>query len=642
MANEFAVHPELDPGFPTFPAVWKCPVTGLIVPKTPEQNLQWRADMLQLAEEDEDIRVDLYTACSQSVLFFINAFVFTLRIFEPDAETGNIKQAEHSHIPMVTWPIQDKHILRLEHCIDYGESLLTDKSRDMGATWDHIVVYVHRFLFRDSESHLLLSRKEDAVDQIDGLPKNYPFGPLADPGTLFGKIDYVLNRLPDWMLPRMNRKKMHLVNLDTGTRIDGESANATAGSSDRRTSIMMDEMAKMKEGESIKRSTRDVTACRFPCSTPNGAGTAYSKWRLSGTIPVFILPWWEHPEKGRGRYVAKDDLGRFKIRSPWYDAECEARSPKEVAIEIDMDHVGSGDTFFESVILEEHRVLFAKLPMRTMHIGFMKKIADDQVPDILIKKDLAKLRYVPNGAWRVWVPLTRGRPDQTRSYTLGVDISKGQGASNSVISIMCNETGEKIAEFADANTPPYEFARIAVAACLWCGGRTWPLLIWENNGDPGFDFGRQVVHTFNYPNIYFSRQAGTISEKRGKRYGWRSSPEEKAAALGLLRRAYAHGGFTNHSEEALEEAKTYVHYDGGGIGPAELVEESASARKCHGDRVIADMLCVVGAGDAPRTHRTPPKTSHRTFIGRMKAWKKKKKARTAQTHFDFRAVRRAA
>jgi hypothetical protein len=46
----------------------------------------------------------------------------------------------------VTWPIQDTHQLRIEHGIEEGESLLTDKSRDMGATWDHIAEYVHRLI----------------------------------------------------------------------------------------------------------------------------------------------------------------------------------------------------------------------------------------------------------------------------------------------------------------------------------------------------------------------------------------------------------------------------------------------------------------------------------------------------------------
>ena len=635
MSNEFRTQPELDDDFPNFPREWQCPVTGMRVPKDPTANLQWRAELLEAAEEDEELQDDLFTAASQSLLFFVNAFGFTLRVFE--SGEGN-KQAQHQHLPYVTWPIQDRHLLKIEHAIDEGEELLTDKSRDMGATWDHIAVYCHRFLFRDYESHLLMSRKEDAVDQLDGRPANYPYGTLSAPGTLFGKIDYFLSRLPEWMLPKMTRKKLHLVNLENNARLDGESSNATAGSSDRRTSIFLDEMAKMAEGESIKRSTRDVTACRLPCSTPNGAGTAFSQWRLSGTIPVFILPWWEHPEKGKDRYVQQDDLGRWRIRSPWYDHEAEHRSPKELAIEVDMDHVGSGDTFFEATILEEHKKLFARSPKRRMTIKFNKNIPDSKIPELLIKRSISELNFMPNGPWRIWCHLHQGRPDQSKTYTIGVDISKGMGASNSVISIMCNETREKIAEFADANTPPYELARLAVAACNWTGGKSRPLLIWENNGDPGFDFGRQVVHTYRYPNIYFDRQPGTVAEKKGKRYGWRSTPEKKANALGELRRAYAHSGFINHSEESLNEALTYVHFDNGGIGPAELVEENESARKTHGDRVIADTMCVVGVTEAPKNRNRRPAPPERSIGHRLEQFRRRKKNRKRWDKFDLRQI----
>jgi hypothetical protein len=639
MSNAFAIAPELDPHFPRTPRLWTCPITGMQVPKDPAANLQWRANLLTAAENDTDLQQDLYTACSQSVLFFINAFVFTLRIFEP-GEDGLVQQAEHSHLPFVTWEIQDEHILRIEHCVEEGEQLGTDKSRDMGATWDHLAEYVHRLLFRDDESHLMISRKEDAVDVLDGQPKNYPFGSLADPGTLFGKIDYIISRLPEWMLPRLMRKKMHLVNLDTRSRIDGESSNATAGSSDRRTSIFLDEAAKMKEAEAIFRSTKDVTACRLICSTPNGAGTAYSKLILSGRIPVMRLPWWEHPEKGANRYVKQDALGRWKIRSPWYDHEETVRTPKEMAIEIDMDHVGSGDTFFEATIVEQHKKLFAKKPSRLINIAFIKGTPDDRIPELLRKWDKSKLTYGPKGPWKLWTMLVNGRPDQARSYTLSCDIGKGMGASNSTCSIMCNETREKIAEYADANTPPYEFARLVCAAALWCGGRNKrPLVIWENNGDPGFDFGRQMVHVYQYPNVYFDRAAGTVGEKRGKRYGWRSSPEKKAAALGLLRRAYAHGKFINHSEAALNEALTYIHYEGGGIGPAELVEESDATRKAHGDRVIADMLCLVAHAEMPRVRKSERTAPHRSFAHRLAEFKRtKREANKPGRTFNFEAA----
>jgi hypothetical protein len=438
------------------------------------------------------------------------------------------------------------------------------------------------------------------------------------------------------MIPRLMRKGMSVVNLDNQTRIDGESCNATAGSSDRRTSIFLDEMAKMKEAEAIKRSTRDVTACRLVCSTPNGAGTTYSKWRMSGTIPVFVLPWWEHPEKGLGRYTKQDDLGRWKIRSPWYDAEELARSPQEMAIEIDMDHIGSGDTFFESTVIEQHKKQFGRPPRKRFGLAIKKTIADEEVSKILAKWEPEKVAWSPKGSWRVWTELVKGRPDQNFSYTVACDISKGQGASNSVISVLCNETRTKVAEYADANVPPHAFAKIAVAACLWFGGRNKrPLLIWENNGDPGFDFGNQITNVYRYPNVYYDRAVGTMSQKVGKRYGWRSTPEKKAACLGMLRRAYAHGRLKNHSLESLDECLTYIHYANGGIGPAGLVDESDSARKAHGDRVIADMLMLVGLGEAPKFKTDDTPDPQRSFGYRMKQWKAAKKTNDRSRQFNF-------
>ena len=213
-----------------------------------------------------------------------------------------------------------------------------------------------------------------------------------------------------------------------------------------------------------------------------------------------------------------------------------------------MDHVGSGDTFFEGNILEEHKMLFARKPPRSIAVNFFKDVPDAQVAAHIQKKTMNKVRYTGTGPMKIWVKTTKGRPDQTKTYTVAADISLGMGASNSVICVMCNETKEIIAEWANATTPPYALARIACAICLWAGGRSRPLLIWENNGHPGHDFGNQIVSTYQYPNVFFHRQDGTTAKKVGKRWGWRSNPESKAIALGELRRAYAHGGIINPSE----------------------------------------------------------------------------------------------
>jgi hypothetical protein len=96
MSNAFAIAPELDPHFPQTPRLWTCPLTGMQVPKDPAANLQWRAELLAAAENDPELQQDLYTACSQSVLFFVNAFCFTLRVFEQKGGETKVQQAEHS------------------------------------------------------------------------------------------------------------------------------------------------------------------------------------------------------------------------------------------------------------------------------------------------------------------------------------------------------------------------------------------------------------------------------------------------------------------------------------------------------------------------------------------------------------------
>ena len=128
-ANQFALEPTL-PEFPVITRMWTCPITGISVPKDRAQNLQWRAKLLKMAEDNPQLQQDLYTACSKSVLFWINAFCFTYRIFETETDTvnmGRIMQSRTADLPYVTWEIQDKHILKIEDAIDKAYSVLSDK-----------------------------------------------------------------------------------------------------------------------------------------------------------------------------------------------------------------------------------------------------------------------------------------------------------------------------------------------------------------------------------------------------------------------------------------------------------------------------------------------------------------------------------
>jgi hypothetical protein len=420
--------------------------------------------------------------------------------------------------------------------------------------------------------------------------------------ALFQKHDKINEWLPHWMLPPdilpgdKNRTKMHMHNTLTGATIDGESTTKHAGSGDRRLIALLDEFSKVEFGNEMRSATRDVALMRIINSTPAGAGTEYSRWKKSGQIKIFHLPFWEHPEKGAGRHVEEKALGGYEIRSPWFDVEAEVRSPKELAQEVLAQDVESGDMFFTAENISKHLAFHAAEPLTRHTIDIKGTISNDDVADYVKRRDLncVNINRNASGPLRVWTHLVLGRPDQSLSYRIGIDVSKGQGASNSVLSVKCRETGEKIAEWRDANTPAYELARVAVALAIWVGGKLphrLPLMKWEMNG-PGWDFGRMVVIKFEYPFYYKKEVEGQTTDTATKKYGWHADPTSKNSLLTMYDRVLAHGGYINHSEFALNELLYYIHFPSGYIGPAALVQESTAARKTHGDCVIADALTL--------------------------------------------------
>jgi hypothetical protein len=386
----------------------------------------------------------------------------------------------------------------------------------MGASWLCIAFIHWLWLFRLDAQLLELSRTETYVDQAGNMK------------ALFQKHDYINQWLPDWMRPpdclpgEKNRTKMHMMNVWNKSCIDGESTTKHAASGDRRLVILLDEFAKVEHGREMRSATRDAGLMRIVNSTVAGPGTEYSRWKNSGQIKVFSLMWWEHPSKGQGRYLQQNSITQvWKIRSPWYDNENLVRSPQEMAREIDAEDVEAGDLFFSMGSVDRHIALFAREPKERRTVDFQPGIANDMIPDVIKKRGLENVvcQQGERGPLRIWVNLINGRLDQNFTYIIGIDLSKGQGASNTVFSVKCKETKMKVAEWRDANTPPYEAARIAMALAIWVGGRTkLPFLKWENNG-PGWDFGRYVVRKWFYPFYYRAKRPGGINEKKTRMYG---------------------------------------------------------------------------------------------------------------------------
>ncbi len=632
-----SLKPQLTEPFPDIQEQWECTKTGLLIPKHEIPNIRYRARVLKESENDRGMQQDLMTASSESLLYWVNTFCWTFHQFDVAGDTGQKYMSENVHCPFISWDVQDILFEQLIRHLHMGKDILINKSRDMGASW-MCTIFIHwLWLFHPNAQLLELSRTEPYVDMVGNMK------------ALFQKHDYINKWLPEWMVPPLIgqgqkfRTKMHIYNDLNNACIDGESTTEHATSGDRRMVVLLDEFAKVKYGKLMRSATGPASLMRIVNSTVVGPGTEYSKWKSDGTVVVFPLMWWDHPDKGKGRYVEQNKVTQaWKIRSPWYVKQEKDLSPNELAREIDADDLEAGATFFTTSNIDKHIAIFGKDPLSQWNIDFKRGVPNDGIRSMLKKRQLSKVdaKRTCKGKLKIWVNLIEGRLDQHYDYIVGIDLSKGQGASNTVFSIKNRQTGEKIGEWADANTPVYEVSRICAALCLWIGGRRkLPFIKWEMNGDPGLDFGRIVVKIFCYPYYYRDVKEGTISRKQTKKYGWHNNKTSKGLLLRNYDRALAHGGYINHSILALQEAKMYIYYDGDSIGPACLVEESASAKKTHGDRAMADALTI-----EDKTHKfksnnkEAAKKDMRTAAGRKQALKDKrnKKTKDWRKSFDFR------
>ncbi len=520
--------------------------------------------------------------CSRDILFWWNTFLWT---YDP----RKTREDEYPVLPFITYPYQDEAILLTEASIG-RDDLLIEKSRDMGATWILMMVPLWRFLFRDLQTFLCVSRKESLVDSTE------------DPDTLFWKIDFALNHMPGWLRPAVNRQKLHFCNLENKSTIDGESTTGDLARGGRRTAVFLDEFPTVQNGEEVLRATRDVTESRLFCGTPNGTGNAFYRLRQKGDIRLLRFHWTQHPAKSRGLYTARngklkiqDNAYRFpaeypfildgKDRSPWYDEQCRrAASDREIAQELDIDYQASACMFFKSDVL--NRILKDDT-REPPHVGEIDFVTDPVECKGFVPMDRGRLR--------LWCPLdARNEPDRNQEYVLGIDISAGGGGSmgsNSAITVGCKRTGEMAAEFVTPEMMPHDFAVYAVALAQYFGGAK---MIWEANGY-GQLFGKTVIQ-MGYRNFYYRRNESNLNREITKQPGWWSSIPTKLLLLGEYRRVLGSGEFVNRSEDSVKECWEYIQLPSNSVvhASSQNMDDAAGAGESHGDRVISAALCWYG------------------------------------------------
>ena len=551
------------------------------IPRDLKRNLEWRSYVLgrvRHAKDDErnDVIETITHMCKMDPIFYMLTFSWT---YDPRIHGAK-------DVPFIPYPFQEEAIRRM---VEYlGEQdMLIEKSRDMGASWICLALFEWAWHFWPLQSFLMVSRNEDYVDKA------------GDMKALMPKVDFIHDRLPEWLTPRIDRRKLHMENLDNGSLINGESTTGDVARGDRRTAILLDEFASVERDFEAYKSTQHATNSRIFNSTPKGTHNAFYSAKCNDNIEKLRFHWSMHPDKAKGLYT--DERGR--LRSPWYDNECaRASHPMEIAQELDIDYHTSEAQFFDDAMIE----------------GLLPLTRDPLVrgdldinPEVWTPKE-----WVPSEKGRIllWTPLMGGTlpsPPETR-YVAGVDVATGTGATPSVISIARLDTGEKVCEVADGSMHPDRWAQFCVALCRWFHGA---LLSWEING-PGGIFTETILQ-IGYRNIYRRASKGKINETISDKVGWYSSTETKKVLLGVYRGALKEYRVRNYSRKALNECREYIFSPSAGVshGKASSKQtEASSARDNHGDRVIADAVMTMllmeyskrgGAKGKPLTIRPP-------------------------------------
>ena len=278
---------------------------------TYQTKLKDRIKINDAGNRSPEARKNIFYLCQQpddpaaGCIFFIENFGWT-------ATT----KLSIKHLPFILFDCQKRAIRSVVEHIDKGRDIFIEKSREMGISW---VVFCYialwYWLFREGTNGLLGSYKEKLVDDrgID---------------SLFGKIDYAIQNLPDWMMPtnfvsKKHRTKLKLINPENGNSITGDTMNPNFGRGSRKSFIMFDELAFWDYAKDAWESAGDATNCRIANSTPNGYDY-YAMLRESG-IDILTLHWREHP--------LKDEQ--------WYNYECKRRTEEEIAQELDISYTKS-------------------------------------------------------------------------------------------------------------------------------------------------------------------------------------------------------------------------------------------------------------------------------------------------------------
>jgi hypothetical protein len=586
------------------------------VPDDPMLNAVWRGTTLDYCSRDHPDAAKLQQMvleqCRNDFWYWSMGFAYVHepRILDDDAENFETK------VPFLPWSHQIPVVNRILEVLGKRD-LRVVKSRAQGASWILVLVFMWCWLFKPGFKGNLVSKDENAVDR-----KN-------DMDALMPKLDWLIKKLPDWMVGKERKQWYRNYGTHTLARTDGETAitgyacTGDVASGGRAMVFGMDEHGKHPRGpdRDAMAATQPITRCRLFISTPRGKNGAYYEIVHDSTIeePVLYLSWRDNPTQHRGLYrvikgqpVAVDeekygplfpeyqdyeqwvklkerllergyDLAPDATRSRWYDKEClrPGANPVLIAQEYDMQFGAEGAQYFAQPMIDRLKSATRRpLSRGEFHVS----------PESL----MGTWAENPDGRFKLWCELDIRNHPPRGDYVVSNDVCSGIGGSmtsNSAISVFNRRSGVKVASFASPSVLPYNLAELAIALCRWfCNHNGSPaFLIWEANGY-GQEFKLRIEQS-NFNNYYRrkTKDSPLHSRHTDKAGYW---TYKRSFLLGPYREALLEGYFDNPDYESIDELSQYQMGPDGEpyhVGETDK-EDAAGAKGAHGDRVIGDAL----------------------------------------------------
>lgn len=563
--------------------------------------LAWRKHWLDRAEANHRVRAGLIESMKHDLLLYVNLMVWQYNPRKVGSEVG----------PFVTWPFQDRAFPFIVQCIQDQVNLVCEKSRDMGLSWMHLIVADWLCRFHPHKKVLMVSRNQDAVESESS-------------DSLFWKIDFMQQWLPDWIKGDVKRRKLYY-GYPNGSSITGEASTGRAGVGGRATVIFVDEFAQIKEDWEVLHRTSDTSYCRIFNSTHLGLDTAFfklctdrdsfpeSSWRH------LVIHWTQHPEKRRGRYQFNPTSNLIEVldhadpppldypfvrsaapvggpepgvRSPWYDRACgDKGSERAIAMDLDINPQGSVSQVFN--------------PLRISYLRGKHCVPAYWVGELEYDHDCKPLRLTPrdDGRLKLWL-FPRGDLVPVSRYTVGCDLALGTGATNSCVAVIDARLAEKVGDLTTPDLEPHQLARYVVALCRLFQDEEGlgAYLGWEMPG-PGLSFAK-TIDEIGYRHIYYydkteKQGPGIYSPGKEQKPGWWNQNDAKRYLIENYMADLQGEKYITHDEIELKECLMFK-WSGDGrtiVHQGELDEDPSKARANHGDRVIgAGIAWMMAAG----------------------------------------------